>query len=96
MLTLPPAPEIALPVRMVTWPLLPFVVAPVDKYNQEMAILRAEMWTAAVVRQAEGMEHVDGKERERMKREMGAFLDLLADKPYIGLRKMRERRAGGL
>ena len=31
-----------------------------------------------------------------MKREMGAFLDVLADKPHTGLRKMREHRAGGL
>ena len=54
------------------------------------------MWAAAVVRQAEGMEHVEGKERERMKREMGAFLDVLSAKPWTGMRKMREHRAGGL
>ena len=43
------------------------------------------MWGAAIVKQAEGMEHVDGKERERMKREMGAFLDVLSSKPYKAL-----------
>ena len=48
------------------------------------------------MRQAEGMTHISGQERERMKREMGAFLDVLSSKPYTGLRKMREHRAGGL
>ena len=42
------------------------------------------------------MEHVDPRERERIKREMGAFLDTIAEKPYVGLRKMREHRWGGL
>ncbi len=49
------------------------LIAPVDKYTQEMA-----------------------ERREKMKREMGAFLDTLAHKPYVGLRKMREHRWGGL
>ncbi len=51
---------------------------------------------AAVWKAAEDMEHVEPEERERMKREMGAFLDVMAEKPYVGLRKMREHRSGGL
>ncbi len=42
------------------------------------------------------MEHVGREERECLKREMGAFLDTIADRPYVGLRKMREHRWGGL
>lgn len=45
---------------------------------------------------AEDMDHVDPVERERLKREMGAFLDLIAGKPYVGLRRMQEHRWGGL
>ena len=42
------------------------------------------------------MDHVGVQERERLKREMGAFLNAMTDKPYVGLRKMREHRWGGL
>lgn len=63
-----------------------FIVAPVDKYGAEGAIIRQARWAEAIFEQAGDMTHVDPLEAQNRTEEMIQTLNVIEDAPYVGLR----------